>query len=168
MARIAGEMLGGDVAFEISIDNVDKPPLDFIEIDHRLRKFADEEAVWLTARPTFAKKAELFPGVTFVVGADTIERVGQQRYYGHAAAMRQRDRSMADSGCRFLGFRPGDRRRLSHARRSALGEPLAALCTGVPAEKFREDISSTELRRSGRSPGTGQTKDLDEGTRDAE
>ena len=168
MARIAGEMLGGAVAFEISIDNVDKPPLDFIEIDHRLRKFTDEEAVWLTRAPTFAKKAELFPGVTFVVGADTIERVGQQRYYGHPAAMQHAIRSLADSGARFLVFG----RAIDGAFRTlddlALGEPLAALCTGVPAEKFREDISSTELRRSGRSPGTGQTKDLDEGARDAE
>ncbi len=101
MARIAGELLGCEVAFEISVDNVDKPPLDFIEIDHRLRQFTEAEAVWLTHAPTFVKKAELFPGATFVVGADTIERVGQERYYGHPAAMLDAIRRLAESGAGF-------------------------------------------------------------------
>ena len=37
MAEIASERLGAPTTFELSIANVDKPPLDFIELDDRLQ-----------------------------------------------------------------------------------------------------------------------------------
>jgi len=110
------------------------------------------EAVGLTRAPTFVKKAQLFPGATFVVGADTVERVGQVRYYGHEAAMQQAIESIAAGGCRFLVFGrviDGAFQTLEELR---LPPRLAALCQGVPAEAFREDISSTELRKSQTAP----------------
>jgi nicotinamide mononucleotide (NMN) deamidase PncC len=150
MAAVAAQMLAARVAFEISITNVDKPPLDFLEIDERLGQFASDDAVWLTRAPVFVTKAELFPGATFVVGADTIERVGQPRYYGGETAMQQAIESIARSGCRFLVFG-----RVVEGAFRALGElslprSLAALCQEVPAAIFREDVSSTQLR-GGRS-----------------
>ncbi len=153
MAEIAAERLGSDVAYEISIENVDKPPTDFIEIDHRLRQFSVGEAVWLTRAPTFVKKAALFPGATFVVGADTIERVGQERYYGHRAALDEAISRIAAAGCRFLVFGRAIAGTFRTLEDLSLPAGLAALCTGVPAEAFREDVSSTEIRqRSQASP----------------
>ena len=147
MAAAAAGMLGCDVAFEISIDNVDKPPLDFIEIDRRARQFADGGAVWLTRAATFATKARLFPQATFVVGADTIERIGHPRYYADEAARDEAIESLAAAGCRFLVFgrlSDGRFRTLDDLR---LPETLARLCRGVPQDAFREDVSSTEIRQ---------------------
>src|ERR1700730_15761894 len=87
MAELAREILNYPVSYEISIENVDKPPLDFIEMDTRARQFASGEALWLTRAPLYVQKAELFPGATFVVGADTIERIGQPRYYENPSSM---------------------------------------------------------------------------------
>ena len=91
--------------------NVDKPPLDFIEIDRRVAAVRSRtRSVWLSRAPHFSEKAELFPGATFVVGADTIARIGDPRYYGgQEAAMRRPSRDIAAHGCRFLVFgRPVD------------------------------------------------------------
>lgn len=145
MAAVAQAMLGCDVALEISIENVDKPPLDFIEIDQRLRQFAPHDTVWLTRAPTFVKKAQLFPGATFVVGADTIQRIGHPRYYGDQAALAAAIESLAAAGCRFLVFGRATDGRFRTLDDLRLPEILARLCQGVPENAFREDISSTEL-----------------------
>jgi hypothetical protein len=139
-------MLGCDVALEISIENVDKPPLDFIEIDNRLRQLPAEESVWLTRAPIFVKKAELFPGATFIVGADTMERIGQERYYDSPAGLAAAIDGIAARGCRFLVFGRVADGRFRTLADLALPESLARLCRAVPEDAFREDVSSTELR----------------------
>src|SRR5690242_20225890 len=81
LAALAGERLGGVGAFELSIANVDKPDLPDDEVRRRLEQFRGRAAVVVTRAPTFVQKAELFPGATFVLGADTAARVVQPRYY---------------------------------------------------------------------------------------
>lgn len=157
MAEFAAERLDGAVAYELSITNVDKPPLDFIEIGLRLRQSSATsnprlEPLLLTDAPTFRAKSELFPGCTFVVGADTIQRVGDQRYYTGAegsfdAAIGQ----IAEHGCRFLVFgREIDDKFLALSELN-LPPALRALCDEVTADEFREDVSSTELRNTSES-----------------
>lgn len=151
MAEIAARLLGCEVDFEISITNVDKPPLDFIEIDRRARQFSTaqdvSECVWLSRAPRFSEKAELFPGATFVVGADTIARIGDPRYYGgQDAAMQEAIARIAAAGCRFLVFGrqvEGVFRTLSEL---PIPPQLARLCQEVPQAEFRNDVSSTQLR----------------------
>ncbi len=53
MAEIARKRLGVPVEFEISIENVDKLPLDYLEIARRLEQFSRDEVVWLTRAATF-------------------------------------------------------------------------------------------------------------------
>jgi nicotinic acid mononucleotide adenylyltransferase/nicotinamide mononucleotide (NMN) deamidase PncC len=158
MAVAAAALLGRDVALEISIENVDKPPLDFIEIADRLRQFTPDDAVWLTRAPTFAKKAQLFPGATFIVGADTIERIGQEHYYGDPSALHSAIASIAEHGCRFLVFGRAIDGRFHTLDDLHLPESLARLCRQVPEDAFREDISSTQLRagQSGAAPGNSE------------
>ena len=67
LAHAADEILHGNVLFELSIINIDKPPLREPEIRRRLEQFAWRENIILTWAPTFRDKAELFPGCTFVV-----------------------------------------------------------------------------------------------------
>jgi nicotinamide mononucleotide (NMN) deamidase PncC len=149
MAQLAGEMLHEPVAPEISILNVDKPPLDYMEIQRRLGQFAPQQTVYLTRAATFEEKSRLFPGATFVVGADTLRRIADPQYYGgdstacHAAVER-----IAGRGCRFLLF--GRLLDGGFARLSDLDLPdtLAALCREVPPEVFREDVCSTDIRKA--------------------
>ena len=62
MAEIAEEVLGLPTAMEISILNVDKPALDYLEIDRRLGQFPPEQTVWLTRRPRSTTSRGCFPG----------------------------------------------------------------------------------------------------------
>jgi hypothetical protein len=135
------------VEFEISIRNVDKPPLDYTEIQQRLAQFDPGETVWLSRARTFVEKSHEFPGATFLVGADTIRRIADPRYYGGQPAMYQALEWIAGRGCRFLVFA-----RLGPSGFVRLGDlelppELRRISIDVSAEQFREDISSTELRR---------------------
>ena len=145
MVDLAESRLGKDVHLEISIRNVDKPPLDFLEMTDRRARLADFSVVFSNA-PTFAEKATLFPGAVFVVGADTILRVGDPKYYASAGARDAAIGHIISRGNRFLVFG----RSWDHAFRtlaeSSLPAELASICDGLTEKDFREDISSTALR----------------------
>lgn len=149
MAEVARLRLNAPVEFELSIENVDKPPLDYLEIERRTRQFTDQDqAIWLTRAPTFVEKSRLFPGATFIVGADTIDRIGQPRYYGSDAHRCEAAiREIAANGCRFLVFPRADDTALQTLQELELPPALRQLCEGVSAVEFRTDISSTQLRR---------------------
>jgi hypothetical protein len=149
MATIAETRAGKPLHYEIAVRNVDKPPLDFLEIEERLRQFPNPARVLLTTAPTFAEKARLFPGATFVVGADTIRRIGDPRYYGNQAAVMVRAiETIAVAGCRFLVFGRVDAQgRFATLDRLQLPAALAALCDEVPEAEYRCDVSSTEIRK---------------------
>jgi hypothetical protein len=150
MVEIAQQKLGAPVEFEISIINVDKPPLDFIEIQRRVAQFAPEQAVWLTRAPTFEEKSARFPGVTFIVGVDTLRRIADPRYHGgDPAAWLAAMERIAARGCRFLVFGREQEGRFVGLADLGLLPPLSDLCRDVPAEEFRDDISSTSLRKQG-------------------
>ena len=154
MVRVASQILGTDVDHEVSILNVDKPPLDYIEIGERIDQFGPDANVWLSRAPTFVEKSRLFPAVTFVVGIDTLRRVAAPRYYrGSEAACAKAIEEIASRGCRFLVFGRsigGSFIRLSDLD---LPAPLAAICREVTESQFRQDISSTEIRRQQRLSG---------------
>lgn len=150
MAAVAAKQLGVLVHYELSIFNVDKATLDFIELEQRLAVFtslAPQQPVWLTRAPTFVEKAQLFPGCTFVVGIDTIERIAEPRYYGGSAERDAAIRRLEQAGCRFLVFGRQSQGQFETLGSLALPPELARLCTAVPEAEFREDVSSTELRR---------------------
>ena len=122
---------------EISILNVDKPALDYLEIEDRLGQFPPEQVVWLTRAATFDDKSRLFPGATFVVGVDTLRRIVDPRYYGndHNIMLQSLQRIIARD-CRFLVFgRVGG---ASFIRLADLDLPdvLRGACREIPAEQF--------------------------------
>src|SRR5713101_3806852 len=85
LAPVAEELRQQPLAFEISVTNVDKPPLAGETVRHRLAQFAWKSPVELTRAPTFVEKSRLFPRTTFVIGADTAERLVAPKYYGDDA-----------------------------------------------------------------------------------
>lgn len=146
MAAIAEQMLGAPCHFEISIDNVEKPTLDYLQIAQRRGGLPETAPVWLTRAVTFVRKAMLFPGVTFVVGIDTLVRIGEERFYGSAAERDAAIEQIAALGCRFLVFGRTLDGQFQTVDDVSIPTSLAALCRQVPAEVFREDLSSTDLR----------------------
>ena len=147
MRAHATERLGRPVAYELCVANVDKPHLDYLDINPRLAQFRPDEVV-VTNAPTFVEKVRALGGaVTFVVGADTITRIAEPRYYGGGA---HRDAALAelkDAGCAFLVYgRVDDDGAFKTLADLSLPPALAALCEGVGAVEFRNDVSSTALR----------------------
>ncbi len=149
LAGAAERRLGGRAAFEMSVVNVDKPPLDFLTLEQRCRHFRARPLA-LTAAPTFVEKSRVLPNVVFVVGFDTAERIVQPKYYGRSeAAMIAALDEIRANGCRFLVG--GRCRGNAFCTLSELELPAAAqgLFEEIPANEFRRDISSTELRQQG-------------------
>lgn len=146
MAEIASRRSGRPVTFELSITNVDKRPLDFIEIADRLRQLAGRP-VLLSRAPTFVEKSRLAPGCLFVVGADTIVRIADPIYY-HGDLV-QRDAAIAaiaDRGCRFLVFARTIDGQFNSLSAVSIPPLLREICDEVPESDFMADISSTDLR----------------------
>ena len=150
LAQIALRRLGLPVAYELSITNVEKPPLDYLEISSRLRslqEFDENGTVILSNAPTFQEKSALFPGCTFVVGADTLLRISDPRYYDgsptHCAAALT---DIVDRGCQFLVFGRLIDGHFCELSDLAIPDNLQAISKEVSATEFREDVSSTELR----------------------
>ncbi|MBX3708047.1 MAG: hypothetical protein KF911_15585 [Pseudomonadales bacterium] len=145
MLAIAERKTGFTGAFELSIVNVDKPLLDYTEIDQRLRQFT--RPVWLTRLPTFIEKARQFPGTTFVVGVDTLARIIEARYYGGAAERARALDELVELDCRFVVFGRLQEGRFTTLEDLILPEPIAARSLGVTEAEFSDPISSTDLRR---------------------
>lgn len=148
IAKIACDILTAEIHYEISISNVDKPDLSLGEVRQRLQQFTENDAVCLTRAATFVEKATLFPGATFVTGVDTLWRIVQPCYYeGSRAAMLAAAKRFAESDCRFLVFGRLLGKRFHELDRLELPPSLRELCRGVDESRFRNDISSTELRQ---------------------
>ncbi len=143
----AREILGTSVFPEISIWNVDKPPLDFLEMQDRQVALGDYDLVFSNAA-TFEEKSRLFPGATFVLGLDTIVRTTNPRYYGNDAGLRdQAMLKIAARGNKFLVFGRMRGERFETLNQIELPDALRAICTEIPREQFRVDVSSSRLRR---------------------
>ena len=151
MANLACRRLQRPVWFEISVENVDKPVLDFIEIANRTRQAHHPHGMLLTRTPTFELKSHLFAGCVFIVGLDTIARINEPRYYNNdIAEMARSIRTIAENGCRFLVFARkqynistiGSNFKVGGSLDSQLDE----LCEFVPADEFCMELSSTDIR----------------------
>jgi len=147
MLEIAEALTGLEGAFELSIANVDKPMLDYREIERRLAQF--DRPVWLTHLPTFLEKARHFPGATFAIGLDTLLRIAEPVYYAGDTGMHAALEELEALGTRFVVFgrEREDRFLVLEDVAHALPERLTTRCVGVDADTFRDAVSSTVLRR---------------------
>ena len=115
LAAAAAGILGCEVALELSVLNVDKPPLGSAEVRRRAAQFHGKARLLLTRAETFRKKVDVLPGCVYVMGWDTAVRLLEPRYYGGQGAM------LRAPGRDGLGWLPVPRggpdrgRRLPHA-----------------------------------------------------
>uniref|UniRef100_A0A7N1A2T2 Cytidyltransferase-like domain-containing protein n=1 Tax=Kalanchoe fedtschenkoi TaxID=63787 RepID=A0A7N1A2T2_KALFE len=150
LLEVASSICGyGAPCFEISAVNADKPPLTISQIKDRVRQFEKVgKTVIISNQPYFYKKAELFPGSAFVIGADTAARLVNTKYYdGSFKKMLDILLGCKQTGCTFLvGGRNVDGV-FKVLEDLDIPEELLDMFISIPAEKFRMDISSTELRK---------------------
>jgi Cytidylyltransferase-like len=155
LARVAEEMRQQPLAYEISVTNVDKPPLAGETVRRRVAQFAWKAPVELTRAPTFLEKSRLFPSTTFVIGADTAERLFAPKYYGddedrmHAAL-----EEIAGVGASFLvAVRSDSAGRVRALSDIAVPRRYVDLFVPIPEHRFRLDTSSSEIRARGGAVG---------------
>jgi len=136
--------------FELSAVNADKPPLTVSQINDRVKQFEKVgKTVIISNQPYFYKKAELFPGSAFVIGADTAARLVNPKYYGaDYGKMMEILNGCKRTGTSFLvGGRNVDGV-FKVLEDLDIPEELRDMFISIPVEKFRVDISSTEIRKS--------------------
>jgi hypothetical protein len=140
--------LQGQWAFELSTTNVDKPPLSREEVMKRVGQFAWKAPLWLTRAPTFLKKAALFPGTVFAVGADTAQRIVDVRYYGDSTEkLAEALAVLRARACRFLvAGRVSSGGRFLELKDLPIPPAFRDVFEAVPESLFRRDLSSTYLR----------------------
>jgi hypothetical protein len=151
LARVAEELKQLPLAFEISVTNVDKPPLAGKTVRHRVAQFAWKAPVELTRARTFVEKSRLFPRTTFVIGADTAERLVAPKYYGDdEARMHVALEEIAESGGSFLvAVRTDAAARVRTLNDVPVPARYADLFSEIPEHRFRLDTSSSEIRARG-------------------
>lgn len=149
LLEVASSIFGdGYPCFEISAVNADKPPLTIAQIKERVKQFEKVgKTVIISNQPFFYKKAELFPGSAFVIGVDTAVRLVNPKYYeGSHKKMIDTLLECKITGCLFLvGGRSVDGV-FKVLEDIEIPEVLRDLFVSIPAEKFRVDVSSTEIR----------------------
>jgi hypothetical protein len=155
LARVAEELRQQPLAFEISVTNVDKPPLAGETVRGRLSQFAWKSPVELTRAPTFLEKSRLFPSTTFVIGADTAERLVAPKYYGDdELRMHVALEEIANFGSSFLvAVRIDAVARVRALNDIPVPRRYADLFTEIPEHRFRVDTSSSEIRARRRAVG---------------
>lgn len=147
MAMCASKEYNAPVHFEISLTNVDKPPIDFISLSQRLdslRKYKDKAfmgGVCLTNAPLFLQKADLFPNSTFIIGADTFNRLFDAKYYDGTVDTSAILRHFKEKNVRFMVFR----------RKSvelSIDSESLEFCEIIPVDEYEDDgTSSREIRK---------------------
>ena len=147
LAVAAGRLSGRRPSLELSVENVDKPSLQRVDIEGRLAAMCGRFSVIMTRAPTFLQKARLFSGCHFAIGYDTATRLLQGKYYegGEQGMVTALEEFRAGEHCFWVAGR------LQEGKYLALADidvpaGFAALFAAIPEENFRVDISSTELR----------------------
>ncbi|CAN1248483.1 hypothetical protein LINPERPRIM_LOCUS6756 [Linum perenne] len=150
LLEVATSLCGdGYPCFEISAVNADKPPLSVSQIKERVRQFQKVgKTIIVSNQPYFYKKAALFPGSAFVIGVDTAARLINPKYYdGNYGKMVEILGACKARGSTFLvGGRSMDGV-FKVVGELEIPEELKDMFIGIPAEMFRMDISSTEIRK---------------------
>ena len=105
--QLCGEQAAGGSSrkacplYELSVFNVDKPPIPLQELEARLDQFSRQNVcILLTKLPRFIDKARAYPGMSYVIGIDTLLRLvdpvytsGSSELMAHALASVVRDGS---------------------------------------------------------------------------
>lgn len=138
LLKVAEEMTGLRGVFELSCANVDKPAIEEADALRRVAAIKDIP-VALTHAPRFIQKAAVFPKTVFAVGFDTAVRFVNDYSDEEWKRFQALETSFLVAGRQFGGT-------FQTLKNIGLPAGFESLFETVPESKFREDISSTELR----------------------
>ncbi|WP_340818682.1 hypothetical protein [Methanolobus sp. WCC4] len=146
MAGIASGIYNAPVDMEISLANVDKPPIDLISLEERIdsiMKWHDRRYmgnIYLTNSPLFADKAVLFPNCIFIIGTDTLNRLFNKRYYRKGEDTKSLVEHFKRYNVRFVVF-------IRKGVEISKDIEIPDICDIVPLEAYMDDgTSSTKIR----------------------
>ena len=135
--------------FELSLMNADKAATALEEAERRAAQFVGYAPVLLTAEPRFADKVRCIRESVFVLGADTLARLVDPRFYARdRGGMREAFIRIRESGCRFLIAARLDPSigRVRTLADCEVPPGFERLFEAIPVTDFRMDVSSTGLR----------------------
>jgi hypothetical protein len=136
----AEKQSGRDGILELSVTNVDKSPLSIIDVERRLLQLKGMYSVVLTCAPTFAEKAELFPGAWFALGYDTAIRLLSPDYHDDVPAMLARFKEL---DARFVVAGRLHEEAFQTLENLHIPTDFEELFIPARGTTFREEISST-------------------------
>lgn len=146
LAQVASQILKCPVYFELSITNVDKPPLSPEALLIRLAQFQNYQTLVVTKAVTFLAKAKLLPNSTFIMGYDTAARLVAPKYYQTEAFMRQSLQELQALGSHFLVACRYQDNQLKTLADISIDPEFQAMFQAISPQLFCENISSTQLR----------------------
>lgn len=146
LAKVAETLLNKRVLFEVALVNVDKPPIEYDDLLARTLQFQDKWDLILTTAPTFRDKSESFPGATFLIGCDTAMRLVDTKYYRSKQHMTDTLHFIRQQGCNFLVAGRNENGYFYSSDSISVPDGYEDMFDSIPENKFRVDISSSELR----------------------
>ena len=147
MGKLAESKTGLGLVYEICIQNADKPPLSYHEIKRTLSQFHGHQDWVLTKAGKFSDKAALFPNSVFIIGTDTLTRILDEKFYLNRADMMDQLDLFNSHNINFLVFGRKIKSHFIDLRSIAIPGHIENRFTGFGEEVFRDDISSTVLRK---------------------
>lgn len=147
LARVASDFLKQPVIFELPLVNADKATIDLREARRRATQFLGFAPLILSQTPRFSDKALIFPGTTFVLGADTARRLVEFRFYGAEKDTLAALKVLAETDSRFLVAARSGKETFETLEDINIPEQYRYLFWALPEVAFAMDISSTEIRQ---------------------
>ena len=130
--------------FEISIKNVDKSEINFNDLMDRINQFKSLGKLVVTNSAKFEEKSNIFKKSIFVIGYDTALRLVDDKYYDDD--FRKSLKIIEKNNCSFLVSGRFINKKYKKPNNINF-EEYDYLFNILSEEKFRIDISSTQLRR---------------------
>lgn len=141
------------VHYEISVRNVDKPWLTYKAVFDRSKNYetikTEHTGLCFTNAPTFVKKAEVFPGCTFIVGYDTFSRICDCKYYKDEHDRKACLKALEDADVHWIVFprKKADGTISTEEDVMKLPDILTSRCLAVSqAEYEHSHLSSSAIR----------------------
>ena len=130
--------------FEISIKNVDKSEINFNDLMDRINQFKSLGKLVVTNSAKFEEKSKIFKESIFVIGYDTALRLVDSKYYSDD--FRKSLKIIEKNNCSFLVSGRFINKKYKKPNNINF-KGYDYLFNILSEEKFRIDISSTQLRR---------------------
>ena len=134
--------------YEISISNVDKSKIEFKDLLKRSNQFKSLGKLVITNSANFREKSFIFKNSIFVIGYDTALRLIEKKYYKDDIDMAFND--IEKNNCSFLVAGRFINSKYNNASSINFYEFKKFFST-LSEEKFRLDISSSQLRSQANS-----------------